>query len=114
MSGVTSSKRQWASLRVRALAATLLALAMLIPMIGVAMAQEPAPAAQWPPYGGANQLCIKGSVIDFDETLLPFSDKYTADDPILAWQITATPIDPAGGAALTTTTDDEGDRKSVV
>ena len=109
MSGVTSSKRQWASLRVRALAATLLALAMLIPGIGVAMAQEPTPApAEWPPYAGANQLCIKGSVINFDETLLPFSDLYTAEDPIVPWQITATPIDPAGGAVLTTTTDEDG------
>lgn len=110
MSGVTSSKRQWASLRVRALAATLLALAMLIPMIGVAMAQDPtpAPAAEWPPYAGANKLCIKGSVINFDETLLPFSDEYLVDDPIVPWQITATPIDPAGGTVVPITVDEDG------
>lgn len=99
MSGVTSSKRQWASLRVRALAAILLALAMLIPGIGVAMAQEePAPVAAWGPYAGTNQFCIKGSVINFDETPLGVNRN---GDP---WVITAT----SGATQLTASTDEDG------
>ncbi len=92
MSGVISSKRQWASTRVRALAAVLLALAMLIPVIGNASAQS----AQPTPYAADNKLCITGTVINFDETLLE-----------AGWQITATPVDPTG-AVLQTTTNDDG------
>lgn len=102
MSGVTSSKRQWASLRVRALAATLLALAMLIPVIGVAMAQEPPPATG-EPYPGANKLCITGTVINFDETPLPYGNDGTETN----WTITARPT--GGGAALTDEVNDDGE-----
>jgi hypothetical protein len=74
---------------------------MLIPAIGVAMAQEP-PPADWPPYPGANQLCIIGTVINFDESPLPYGN----DGNKTPWTITARPLD--GGAALSTTTDSNG------
>ncbi len=78
MSGTISSQRQWMSKRVRALAASILALAMLIPMFSMAHAQT-----QPEPYPGSNQMCITGTVINFDETLIDFDD----EPP---WQVTAT------------------------
>lgn len=102
MTGVTSSKRQWASLRVRALTAVLLALALLIPLIGTASAQD----AQWPPYYGNNRLCIQGRVINFDETPLPYSDIYTSDDPSEEWTITA--VSSSTGITIPVTLDDDG------
>lgn len=98
MSGVLSSQRQWASKRVRALAAILLALAMLIPVIGVASAQEL--PAQPEPYPPENELCIEGTIINFDEELV--TNDYL-------WQVTATAIDPAGASVLTDV--DEGEFK---
>ena len=107
MSGVTSSKRQWASLRVRAMTAVLLALAMLIPMVGVAMAQEePAPApvaADAVPYPGSNQLCISGTVINFDETRLPYGN----DGNETPWTITARNL-TTGEAAVSKEVDENG------
>ncbi len=106
MSGVTSSKRQWASLRVRAIAALLLALAMLIPAVSVVMAQDDgtvAPAATWGPYAGANKLCITGTVINFDETPLAFGR-----DGESKWQITAASVDDPAAAVLSTETDEDG------
>lgn len=94
MSGVTSSKRQWTSLRVRALTATILALALLIPLVGTAFAQNELPA-QWGPFPGDNKICIDGTVINFDETTIGEG-----------WQVTATPAN--GGAALATTVDEDG------
>jgi hypothetical protein len=88
MSGVTSSQRQWMSKRVRALAASILALAMLIPLFSMAHAQT-----QPEPYAGTNQMCITGTVINFDETLI--------DEP---WEVTATLL--PGGPTYTTTLDD--------
>jgi len=74
------------SKRVRALAASILALAMLIPLFGMAQAQtQPAP------YPGYNKLCITGTIINFDETLIT--------EP---WQVTATAIDPPGASLVTT------------
>lgn len=112
MSGVTSSKRQWTSLRVRAVAAVLLALAMLIPMVGVVMAQDgsmAAPPAQWGPYAGANKMCIVGRVINFDETGLPYSDlyTYTGDEPATKFVITAVQLN-SNAAALTAEPNKEG------
>ena len=89
MSGITSSQRQWMSKRVRALTASVLALAMLIPMFSMAHAQT-----QPEPYPGSNKFCITGTVINFDETLL--------DDEDVPWQVTATQIDPAGASVVTT------------
>jgi len=74
---------------VRALTAVLLALALLIPLIGTAYAQDD-PGADWPPYYGNNRICVVGRVINFDETPLPYSDIYTSDDPSESWVITAT------------------------
>ncbi len=88
MSGVTSSQRQWMSKRVRALMASLLALAVLIPMFSMAHAQT-----QPDPYPGDNKFCITGTIINFDETLL--------DDEDVPWQVTATQIDPAGASVVT-------------
>ena len=87
MSGVTSSQRQWMSKRVRALMASLLALAVLIPMFSMAHAQT-----QPDPYPGDNKFCITGTIINFDETLL--------DDEDVPWQVTATQIDPAGASVV--------------
>jgi hypothetical protein len=89
MSGVTSSQRQWMSKRVRALAASILALAMLIPMFSITSAQT-----QPPPYAGTNKLCITGTIINFDETLI--TEK---------WQVTATQIEPPGAAVITDSAD---------
>jgi hypothetical protein len=75
---------------------------MLIPGIGVAMAQEEAPPAVWGPYAGANQFCITGSVINFDET--PLAENRNGDP----WVITATPTGSTGGTALTAMTDEDG------
>ena len=102
MTGVTSSKRQWASWRVRALTAALLALALLIPLIGTAHAQD----AQWPPYYGNNRLCVQGRVINFDETPLPYSDLYTADDPSTFWVITA--VSASTGITIPVELDEDG------
>jgi hypothetical protein len=77
------------SKRVRALAASFLALAMLIPMFSITSAQT-----QPEPYPGYNKLCITGTIINFNEKLI--------DEP---WQVTATQIEPPG-AALVTTADD--------
>ncbi len=86
MSGFTSSQRQWMSKRVRALAASFLALAMLIPVFSIASAQtQPAP------YPDANKLCITGTIINFDEKLV------TNDQD---WQVTATQIEPPGNATV--------------
>jgi hypothetical protein len=74
------------SKRVRALMASLLALATLIPLFGVANAQEL--PAQPAPYPAENQMCITGTIINFDETLVT-TDTYPA--PLL---VTATPADP--------------------
>ena len=94
MSGITSSQRQWMSKRVRALAASFLALAMLIPLFSMAHAQT-----QPEPYAGTNQMCIKGTVINFDEQLI------TKDliDEDAAWQVTATLL--PGGPSYQTTLD---------
>jgi len=66
MSGTNSSQRQWTTGHVRVLAAVFLALSMLISTGLVALAQDDlgARAAQ---YG---VFCIKGTVIDHDETPL--------------------------------------------
>lgn len=97
MSGVTSSQRQWMSKRVRALAASILALVTLIPMFGVASAQT-LPALP-PPYPGDNQMCIVGTIINFNEKLV---DSSVFDQPL---EVIATPEDPnAARIAVTTTT----------
>lgn len=117
MSGYSSSKRQRMSGRVRALLAVFLALSMLIPLAVSVYAQdapaEPAAEAAAPveaaapspvqPYG---QICVDGSVINFDETLLPDQ----LDDAETPWTITAVPIGPDGqpGAAIQKQTDEDG------
>lgn len=117
MSGYPSSKRQRMSGRVRALLAVFLALSMLIPLAAVAYAQDaptaPAAEASAPvaqerpspvqPYG---EICVDGSVINFDETLLPDMQ----DDAETPWTITAVPIGPDGqpGAAIQVQTDEDG------
>jgi hypothetical protein len=85
------------SKRVRALAASLLALVTLIPMFGVASAQT-LPALP-PPYPADNQMCITGTVINFDETLVT-EDVFP--QPLL---ITATPEDPNAARIEVRTTD---------
>ena len=98
MSGSQSSKRQWMPLRVRALVALFLALALLIP-VASAYAQEDAAA----PVAAAranNVLCAEGTVINWDESLLPYSSEE------VPWTITATPVDPQG-AVLQTATDED-------
>lgn len=90
MSGFTSSQRQWMSKRVRALAASVLALAMLIPLFSIASAQPTQPV----PYPAQNVLCITGTIINFDETPLDGG-----------WVVTATAIDPPGPAMVTQTND---------
>jgi hypothetical protein len=82
------------SKRVRALAASLLALVTLIPLFGVASAQDL--PAQPTPYAPDNQFCITGTLINFDETLLGEG-----------WTVTATAVEPPG-AAIVTTTDEDG------
>ena len=132
MSGYSSSKRQQMSGRVRALLTVLLALGMLVTLSVSVFAQdvpaEPtavpaeeaapveaaAPVAEAPvvaaapspvqPYG---KICVDGSVINFDETLLPDMQ----DDAETPWTITAVPIGPDGqpGAAI----QKQPDRKST-
>jgi hypothetical protein len=75
------------SKRVRALAASVLALAMLIPMFSMAQAQT-----QPEPYPGTNKFCITGTIINFDEKVL--------DDEEPPWEVTATQIDPQGAAVV--------------
>jgi len=83
------------SKRVRALAASILALAMLIPMFSMAHAQTVPPQPTQPtPYAGYNKLCITGTIINFDETLI--------DE---AWEVTATQIEPPGAQLTTTAVD---------
>ena len=55
------------------------------------------------PYG---KICVEGSVINFDETLLPDM----LDDAETPWTITAVPIGPDGqpGAAIQKQTDEDG------
>lgn len=98
MSGSQSSKRQWMPMRVRALVALLLALGLLIP-VASAYAQDDA-AAPAAAARANNVLCVEGTVINWDETLLP----YSADE--VPWTISATPVDPQG-AVLQTTTDED-------
>jgi len=91
---------------VRALTAAILALALLIPLIGTANAQD---GAQWPPYYGNNRLCIQGRIINFDETPLPFSDLYTSDDPSTEWDIVAVSASTGVTIPVTLDLDDNGD-----
>ena len=101
MSGFSSSKRQWMPLRVRALVALFLTLALLIP-VASAYAQDDAAAAEAPAAAARanNVLCVKGSVINWDETPLP----YSVDE--VPWTITATPVDPQGSFVETQTDED--------
>lgn len=92
MSGFETSER--IPVRVRALLAVLMALAMLIPAASAfadSGAAQPGPA----PVGN-DVFCIQGTVINFNETLLG-----------AGWGVTATPIDPTG-QVLSTTTDEDG------
>ena len=67
MSGKTS-QRQWMPWRVRTLLAVILALGLLIPMVS-AYAQDENTAVT-----DNDKLCVKGSVINFDET--PLGDDF--------------------------------------
>ena len=98
MSGYQSSKRQWIPGRVRALLVVVLALAMLIPVVSAYAAGSSAHDVQQEAPGPVplDVLCVKGSVINFDETPLG-----------AGWRVTATPIDPPG-PVVETTTDDHG------
>ena len=97
MSGYRSSKRQWLPKHVRVLAAALLALMMLIPMVSAAYASGEGDSAAGSNVRPRNVLCVDGSVINFDETAMG-----------KGWKITATPIDPEG-AAIQTETDSDGE-----
>jgi len=78
MSGRESSQRLWVSGRVRALLAVLMALSMLVTLVISAYAAGnggAATAAQEPV--ATDTICVKGSVINFDETPLGDPDYWT-------------------------------------
>jgi hypothetical protein len=124
MSGYSSSKRQQMSGRVRAFLAVLLALSMMVIMSVSLFAQDapaeptavpaeeaaavaaPVEAAAPSPVQPYGQICVDGSVINFDETLLPDQ----LDDAETPWTITAVALGPDGqpGTATQKQTDEDG------
>jgi hypothetical protein len=92
MSGYKSSQRQWMPWRVRTLMALFLALGMLIPAAISVFAQDEAAAVVT-----KDEFCVKGTIINFDETLVG-----------AGWEVTATPVDPPQGQTQTTSTDEDG------
>ena len=92
MTGKTS-RRQWMPWRVRTLLATILALGMLIPMVSAYAQATP-----------TNSLCVEGSVINFDETLL------NLDAVDNTWLIEYTLLDSAGEPTelFVVSTDEDG------
>ena len=92
MTGKTS-RRQWMPWRVRTLLAMILALGMLIPMVSAYAQATP-----------TTSLCVEGSVINFDETLL------NLDAVDNTWLIEYTLLDSAGEPTelFVVSTDEDG------